>query len=100
MIYKITIHDNDFYNLMNLIMDYVCKIFYCYKNLYQEQERFSSDEDLIKDCIMEYLEIVYTQKDIVDYILKRLRIEKVHSYTPENENSEIYYFFGKSFILN
>ena len=89
--YKITIGDNDFWFLMDNIIEYIC---FCLKSEPYKTSELSKEE-LIKEIITEYLDAMYTSIDVKNYILKRLDVSIVDSITVENENSEVYYIYDE-----
>lgn len=94
MIYSVTISDNDFWFLMNECMNYVSKWYDSYKSDYDKCDF----ENTIKDLITEYLNGVHVDSKIKDYVLNRIKIKKVDAFVPHNENSEMYYFFGNTWV--
>lgn len=93
MIYRITIADNDFWFLMNETMNHVSKWFYNY-----QKDVGLDSETAIRELIAEYLTQIHVDIKIKGYILNRLKITKVDKFIPQNENREVYYFFGDSYV--
>ena len=94
MPYRITINDNDFIFLMSNCMEYVSKWFDTYNQEFGNKDR----ESIIRDLFTEYLEQMHVDETIKNYILGRLKITKCN-FVNKNEDQEVYYFFGKNFIL-
>lgn len=88
-LYSFTIHDNDYYNLMNIMAEYICKVLPDY--LKMEVYSDTPNTEIIKDLIKEFLYIVHTDKSISEYFLRDLEVENVKNFVEENENSEVFY---------
>lgn len=89
MIYRITISDNDFWFLMDHILDYLSECFNTYVNTCQKS-RYTTD--IIKDIFAEFMSSMHIDEGISDYIMTRLKITTVPNILEENENGEVYYF--------
>ena len=93
MIYRITISDNDFWFLMDHILDYLSE---CFNSYIQMTKKDRNTIDIIKDVFIEFMDAMHVEKGISDYIMERLKITTVPNILEENENDEVYYFESTS----
>ena len=91
--FRVTISDNDFWFLMEQTLNYVCN---CLPSYFLQVYKGSglSGEEIIKETIKEYLDMMHIKDDIKSYIFEHLKISTVDTLSYDNENSEVYYIYN------